>query len=251
MYQDVGQAIKAGDPRIHRIDVSRLGFLAPKDLPPIELPPQRSPQEVAAPREETASLRLFLKAEIDQFRFKEEEGALERPVKLSDSEANLDKHSVAHSPRLIVARVDTSSVEEEEITLNPQRGLKDLVARRNGSSSKDAPKVPLSPNPTLPPLLSPLGLLPDPNLQKKKRKGKEIGEGEIVPSKDPKQQKTNRDRQRETLVESREDSLGAEVRRTQRTWAPRLELDGTPIFWHASVWSFQGGHSSYVAEALK
>ena len=138
-------------------------------------------------------------------------------MELSDFEVGLDKHFVAHSPRLIVARVDTSSVEEEEMALNPQKGLKDLVARRKGSSSKDAPKVPLPPNPALPPLLSPLDLLPDQNLQKKKRKGKEIEEREIVPSKDPKQQKTNRDRQRETLVESREDSLGAEVCRMQCT----------------------------------
>jgi len=56
-------------------------------------------------------------------------------------------------------------------------------------------------------------------LQKKKRKGKEIEKGEIAPPKDPKQQKTTRNR-RGSSVESREDSLEAEVRRTQRTWAP-------------------------------
>jgi len=38
IFQDVGQAIKAGDPRLNRIDVSKLGFLARRDLPPIELP---------------------------------------------------------------------------------------------------------------------------------------------------------------------------------------------------------------------
>ena len=42
-FQDVGQAIRVGDPRIHRIDVSRPSFLAQRDLPPVELPPQRSP----------------------------------------------------------------------------------------------------------------------------------------------------------------------------------------------------------------
>ena len=153
-----------GDPRIHQIDVSRPGFLAREDLLPVELPPQHSPQEVAAPREETASSRLSFEAEIDQFRFEEEEGALERPVELSDFEADLDRHSTAYSPRLIVAQVETSFMEEEEMTLNPRRGLKYLVAGRKGSSSKDAPKVPLPPNLTLPPLSSPLGLLPDPNL---------------------------------------------------------------------------------------
>ena len=37
----------------------------------------------------------------------------ERPVELSDSEADLDRFSAAHSPRLIVARVDASSKDEE------------------------------------------------------------------------------------------------------------------------------------------
>ena len=107
-------------------------------------------------------------------------------MELSNSKVDLDKHFVAHSPRLIVARVDTSSLEKEEMALNPWKGLKDLMARRKGSSSKDAPKVLLPPNPALPPLQSPFDLLPDQNLQKKKGKGKEIEEKEIVPSKDPK-----------------------------------------------------------------
>ena len=46
-FQDVGQAIRAGNLRIHRIDVSRPGFLAWEDLPPVELPLQCSPREVA------------------------------------------------------------------------------------------------------------------------------------------------------------------------------------------------------------
>ena len=68
------------------------------------------------------------------------------------------------------------------MALNPRRGLKDLVAGRNkGSSSKEALKTQLPPNPPILSLPSPLGLLPDPNLQKKKRKEKEIEEGEIAP----------------------------------------------------------------------
>ena len=102
------------------------------------------------------------------------------------------------------------------MALNPRRGLKDLVAGRKGSSSKDAPQTQLPPNPPLPPLSSPLSLHPDPNLQRKKRKGKDIKEGEIVPPKDPKQQKTARDK-RGPSVKSREDSFRAEVRRMQRT----------------------------------
>ena len=112
------------------------------------------------------------------------------------------------------------------------------MSGRKGSSSKDAPKTQLHPNPPFLPLPSPLSLHPDPNLQNKKRKGKEIEEGEFAPLKDPKQQKTNRERQMKTLMESREDSMGAEVRRPQRTWSFRLELDGAPIPWDASVQNF-------------
>ena len=63
-------------------------------------------------------------------------------MELSDSKVELDKSSVANSARLVIAQVDSSSEEEEEIALNSRRGLKDLVARRNkGSSSKEAPKA--------------------------------------------------------------------------------------------------------------
>ena len=102
-FQDVGQVIRAGDPRIHRIDVSRPGFLAREGLPPVELPLQRSSREVTIPREETTSSRLSLEAEIGQFQLEEEEGAPKRLVELSYSEAEFDRLSVVHSPRLVVA----------------------------------------------------------------------------------------------------------------------------------------------------
>ena len=111
-FQDAGQAIRAGDPRIHRIDVSRPGFLAQRDLPPVKLPPPHSPREVAAPREEIASSYFSLKGEIDQFHFEEEEGVPERPVELLDFEVDLDKLSTAHSPRFVVSWIETSSEEE-------------------------------------------------------------------------------------------------------------------------------------------
>ena len=40
IFQDVGQAIRAGDPRLARIDIFKLGFLARRDLLPVELPIQ-------------------------------------------------------------------------------------------------------------------------------------------------------------------------------------------------------------------
>ena len=118
------------------------GFLAWRDLPPVELPFQRYPREVAVPKEETASSRLSFEAKIDQFHLEEEGEALERPVELSNFEAEFDKFSTAHSPRLVVAWVDTSSEEEEGMTLNLRKGFKDLVAGRNKrSSSKEAPRT--------------------------------------------------------------------------------------------------------------
>lgn len=74
------------------------------------------------------------------------------------------------------------------------------------SRLKRAPQGPnislLSP---LPPPSPIVGLLPIPNL-KKKMKEKEIAkEGEVVPQKEPKQQKTAKDKGQSSLVESRED----------------------------------------------
>ena len=212
-------------------------FLTQRNLPPDELPLQHSPREVAVPREEIASSCLSFEAKIDQFRLEEEGEAPERPVELSNSEAEFDRFSAAHSPRLVVARIDTSSEEEEEMALNPRKGLKNLVAGRNkGLSSKEAAKTQLPPNPSLPPFPSPLGLHPDPNLQKKKRKEKEIEGGEIAPPKGLKQQKINKDRQRETSVESREAKHSTNVRYS--TWNPKLELDGTTLPWNSSIKEF-------------
>ena len=146
-----------------------LGFLALRDLPPIELPLQRSPLEVAVPREETTSSCLYLEAEINQFCFEEEEEALGRPVEVSDSEGELDESSAAHSPRLVISRVDTTSEEEEGMALNPRKGLRDLMVERNkGSSLKDIPKSQVPPSLPPPPTTN-LGLLPIPNFKKKRK----------------------------------------------------------------------------------
>ena len=64
-FQDMGHAIRAGDPRLAQIDVSVLGFLAWEDIMQVELPFHRSPCEATVLREETTSLHLSLKAEID------------------------------------------------------------------------------------------------------------------------------------------------------------------------------------------
>ena len=63
------------------------------------------------------------------------------PMKVLDLEGELDRSSAAHSPRLVIARVNTSFKEEEEMALNLRKGLRDLMAKRNkGFTSKDIPK---------------------------------------------------------------------------------------------------------------
>ena len=57
-------------------------------------------------------------------------------------------------------------------------------------------------------------LLPNPNL-KRKKKVQEVEEGKIVPLKGAKQPKNAKDK-RASSADSREDSFGAEVRRSQR-----------------------------------
>ena len=110
----MSQAIRVGNLRIYWIDFSRPDFLAGEHLPPVELPLQRSPQEIAVLREEIASLHLFIEAEIDQFLLKEEGEVPDRPVELSNSKADFDKSFATHPPRLVVAWIDTSSEKEKE-----------------------------------------------------------------------------------------------------------------------------------------
>ena len=78
-----------------------------------------------------------------------------RPVELSDCDSDLDRFSAAHSPRLIVAQIDTSQeIEEEGMDLKPRSGLKGLMSNKNkGQSSKDAPKAQAPASLPPPPLL--------------------------------------------------------------------------------------------------
>ena len=92
VFQEIGHAIRAGDPRIHRIDVSKPTFLAQEDLPLVRLPVQQIPPQLVIPlqqvpleafvvaKEEIASSRLSLEEEIDQFCFAEDVGPSEKPV---------------------------------------------------------------------------------------------------------------------------------------------------------------------------
>ena len=52
-------------------------------------------------------------------------------------------------------------------------------------------------------------------------------------------------------MDSREEQNMADMCMTQRTWSLRLEVDGTPILWNASVREFQRGRAGYIAKALE
>ena len=164
-----------------------------------------------------------MEEEINQFCFEKEEGVPEKLVELLDFETESDRLSFAHPPKLVVTRIDSSSEEKEGMDLKKRPSLKGLIANRNkGGTSKDVPKtqtptiLPPPPLPPTPPI--DLELLANSNFMKK-RPGQDLEEGELVPYKGSKQQKTIKDLKdnRASSVESKDE---AEVCRQQRTWAP-------------------------------
>ena len=90
IFQEIGHAIRARNPRINHIDVSKPYFLARDDFPSVRLPIQQIPHPLISPlqqvpleapvttEEEIASSRLSLEEEIDQFRFEEDVGQIGR-----------------------------------------------------------------------------------------------------------------------------------------------------------------------------
>ena len=125
-FQEIGHTIRARDPQINHIDVSKPDFLARDDLPPIKLPIQQIHHPLVIPlqqvplealvaaKEEIASSRLFLEEEIDQFRFVEDVGPSEKPVDISDSETESVNLSSVYPKQLVITQIDSESEEEEE-----------------------------------------------------------------------------------------------------------------------------------------
>ena len=99
-FQDVGYAIRAGDPRLARIKVSVPGFLSQEDIVLVKLPSRRSSHEAVILRKETASSQLSLEMEIDQFHLKEEgEEHGEHVVRVSDLKDKLDRFFKCSHPQ--------------------------------------------------------------------------------------------------------------------------------------------------------
>ena len=152
-FHDVGQAIRAGSSRLAWIDVSKLGFLARRDLPlvlqpvlhdpfPVALPLPQAPSNVTTvPTEEVALSRLSLEEKIDKFHFEEEQGLRAPLICISDAEGKLDRSSGVHNLYLILARLDDSDEEEDSMALNKgNKSLRDLLATRGKDSiSKTTP----------------------------------------------------------------------------------------------------------------
>ena len=62
---------------------------------------------------------------------------------------------------------------------------------------------------------------------KKKKEQEIVEEGEVVPQKEPKQQKTTKDKRQAFSVESMEAKNSVDV--CYPTWNPQLELDGAVV----------------------
>ena len=133
--------------------------------------------------------------------------------------------------------------------------LRELMKSRNKVSSpqdKNKSKPPVNPPPSLPQLPVDLGLKPNPNLRRK-RHIEAPEEGEMALSKGSKQPRQSQDQRsrRYNSVDSREEPRVAQVRCPTRTWSPKLEVDGVPIVYDASLRHYHGGHVGHVVEALE
>ena len=264
-FQDVDNAIRANDYLLARIDVSWPHFLAPHDLPPVDHPiPQGVPlaaqpiQQVPlgqAVAEEGIASSSSLEEEINKFQFEEETQGIEAIV-ISEAEEETEEYSCIQTPTPIITYMEDSSDNKvEEMAPKSGPSLREFMKGRNKAptpqeTNKSKPPV----NPPPPPLQLPadLGLKPNPELRRK-RHHEAHEKGEIGSSKGNKQQRVSQDQRskRSNSVESWEDPLAAHIRRTPRTWSPKLKLDGVPIAWDTSIKNYQGGQAGHITEALE
>ena len=229
-FLDIGNAIRANDYRLARIDVSRPHFLAPHNLPPVDHPIlqgiplaahplQQVPLGQAVAEKGTAS-SSSLEEEIDKFQFEEEETQVEVIV-ISEAKEETDEYSCVQTPTPIVTYVkDSSDNEEEEMAPKSTPSLRELIKRRNKAPSPqeaNKSKPPVNPPPPPPQLPANLGLKTNPELRRKRHQ--EVPEeGKIGPQKGNKQQRQSQDQRsrRSNSVDSREELPVAQMRRSSR-----------------------------------
>ena len=259
-FLDIGNAIRANDYRLARIDVSQPNFLAPHDLPPVDHPVPQGIPLAAQPlqqmpfgqvvAEEGAASSSSLEEEIDKFQFEEE------VIVILEAEEETDEYSCVQTPAPIITYLKDSSDNKEE-KMAPKTGpsLRELMKGRNKAPSlQEASKSKPSVNPPPPPsqLLADFRLKLIPELRRK-RHPKVPEEGEVGPLKGSKQQGQSQDQRsrRSDSVDSREELSMAQVRRPTRIWSPKLEVDGVPIAWDSFIRHYRGGHAGHVTEALE
>ena len=141
-FLDVGNAIRANDYRLARIDVSRPNFLAPYDLLPVDHPIQQGVPLAAQPiqqvplgqavAEEGIAYSSSLEEEIDRFQFEEEEAQGVEANVISEAEEETDEYSCIQTPAPIVTYVeDFSDNEAEEMAPKSGKSLRELMKGRN------------------------------------------------------------------------------------------------------------------------
>ena len=157
-FLDVGNSIRADDYRSARIDISRPGFLAPHDLPPVDHPiPQEIPfatqplQQVPLGQAiigEGVASSSSLEDEIDRFQFEEE------VILILEAEEGADEHSCVQTPAQVVTYIGDTSDEEEAMAPKTGPSLRELMKNRNKAPSpqdKNKSKPPVNPPPPPPP----------------------------------------------------------------------------------------------------
>ena len=95
---------------------------------------------------------------------------------VSDSEDEPNRFLGFCTLGLVIACIDESLEDEEEMALNKKKGLKELLMERNKGTSGSQPL--LASPPPLPPTIS---LLLIPNLKKMRKENEIAEEGEVVP----------------------------------------------------------------------
>ena len=198
-FLDVGNAIRANDYCLARIDVSWPNFLAPYDLPPVDHPiPQGVPlaaqpiQQVPlgqAVAEERIASSFSLEEEIDQFQFEEEETQRVEAIVISKVEEEIDEYLCIQTPTPIVTSVeDSSDNEAKEMAPKSSQSLRELMKERNMTpipQDINKSKPPVNPPPPPPQLPANLGLKSNLELRRK-RQQEDPEEGEIGPPKENK-----------------------------------------------------------------
>ena len=170
-------------------------------------------------------------------------------IQVLDSEDEPDRLLGVYTSSLVITCGGNSSKEEEnEMALNKKKSLHELFTKRaKGLASKDTQGL----NPFL--LSSPpsptVNMFAVANLKKKRKENEVPEEGNVVPQKEPKQQKMAKGQGRVSSIESNEAEHSADMHHL--TWNPRLELDGAGIPRSSSIREFQKCHALHMAEALE